>query len=51
MATLKKAYKLLYRSRMSFEEALVEIRALEPECVEVTPLREFLERQTRGIIR
>ncbi len=51
MAALKKAYKLLYRSRMSFEEALVEIRALEPECVEVTPLREFLERQTRGIIR
>ncbi|HEY9150795.1 MAG TPA: acyl-ACP--UDP-N-acetylglucosamine O-acyltransferase [Gammaproteobacteria bacterium] len=51
MATLKKAYKLLYRSRMSFEEALVEIRALEPECIEVTPLREFLERQTRGIIR
>jgi len=51
MATLKKAYKLLYRSQMSFEEALVEIRTLEPECVEVTLLREFLERQTRGIIR
>lgn len=48
---LKKAYKLLYRSRLPFEQAVEEIRALEAECAEVAPLREFLERQTRGIIR
>lgn len=51
LATLKKAYKLLYRSGLSFEEAVERIRALEAECAEITPLREFLERQTRGIIR
>ena len=51
MATLKQAYKLLYRSSLGFEEALAEIRALESGCAEITPLREFLEHQTRGIIR
>lgn len=51
LATLKKAYKLLYRSGLPFDEALAAIRGLEADCAEVTPLREFLEHQTRGIIR
>jgi UDP-N-acetylglucosamine acyltransferase len=51
MTTLKKAYKLLYRSGLSFDEALAAIRGLEAECSEVAPLRAFLENQTRGIIR
>jgi UDP-N-acetylglucosamine acyltransferase len=51
LAMLKKAYKLLYRSNLPFEEAIKGIRELEAECVEITPLREFLEGQTRGIIR
>jgi UDP-N-acetylglucosamine acyltransferase len=51
LATLKKAYKLLYRSGLPFDEALAAIRGLEADCAEVTPLREFLEHLTRGIIR
>ncbi len=51
LGTLKKAYKTLYRAKLPFEQAVEEIRALEAECAELTPLREFLERQTRGIIR
>ncbi len=47
--TIKKAYKLLYRSKFSLTEALAEMRSLnEPE---VDKMIHFIETSERGIIR
>ncbi len=47
--TIKKAYKLLYRSKFSLTEALAEMRSLnEPE---VDKMIRFIETSERGIIR
>lgn len=48
---VKRAYKLLYRSGLGFDEArarLVELASTQPE---VAPLAEFLQHGTRGIVR
>jgi len=48
---LKRAYKTLYRESRSFEDALVQLRLQAVENAEVAVLTEFLEQQTRGIVR
>lgn len=51
LQALKRAYKTLYRSSLTLEEAmgqLVEQAAVHPEVAE---LQSFLQNQTRGIIR
>jgi len=48
---LRKAYKTLYREQHSLQEALVILRRQAEAHEEVIPLVEFLDRQTRGIVR
>ena len=48
---LKKAYKTLYRSKLTLQDALVELRTQAAECAEVGVMVEFLEKQKRGIVR
>jgi UDP-N-acetylglucosamine acyltransferase len=49
--TLRMAYKTLYRENRSLQEALAILREQAEAHAEVTALVEFLERQTRGIVR
>ncbi len=55
VATLKEAYKLLYRRKLTVEDAVAEIQALqskEPQSHDaVQVLLEFLRSSTRGIVR
>jgi len=48
---LRRAYKTLYRSGLSFEEARQQIAEHAQESAEVRALAEFLATTTRGIIR
>ena len=51
ISALKRAYRLLYRSGLSLEQARKEIGALALERPEVAPLAVFLGQASRGIIR
>ena len=51
IARLKQAYKTLYRSALTLQDALVELRIQAADCAEVGMMVEFLEKQKRGIIR
>ncbi len=48
---LRRAYKILYRSNYTVEQALENLRILERDCSEVGKWVEFLGNTTRGIIR
>jgi UDP-N-acetylglucosamine acyltransferase len=48
---LKRAYRALYRSGLSLEEARRALELLAEECGAVRPIVEFLARSARGIIR
>jgi UDP-N-acetylglucosamine acyltransferase len=48
---IKRAYKLLYKSRLRLEEAMEELRKLAKEAPEVALFPEFIEGSSRGIIR
>ena len=48
---LKRAYRTLYRSSLTLEEAKAELRAQAKACAEVGLLLEFLAGSTRGIVR
>ena len=51
LTKLKQAYKTLYRSKLTLQDAMLELRAQAAECAEVGVMVAFLERQTRGIVR
>ena len=51
IAALKRAYKALYRSGLSLDEAKNELQAQLETSPEVRPLIEFLAAPSRGIIR
>jgi UDP-N-acetylglucosamine acyltransferase len=51
LSALKKAYRTLYRSSLSLEEAKAELGAQAVASAEVALLVEFLGRSTRGIVR
>ena len=51
IASIKRGYRLLYRSGLGLEEARRKLEALAEEDGVVRPLVEFLARSTRGIIR
>lgn len=51
IATLKLAYRALFRSGLSLEDARRELEKLAGECGAVRPILEFLARSVRGIIR
>ncbi|MCE0802064.1 acyl-ACP--UDP-N-acetylglucosamine O-acyltransferase [Buttiauxella sp. S04-F03] len=48
---VRNAYKILYRSGKTFEEAKPEIAAIAEQHPEVNAFVEFFERSTRGLIR
>ncbi len=51
IANIKRAYKLLYRSKLPLKDAIEALRALSEESAEVGMMVEFLEESTRGIVR
>jgi UDP-N-acetylglucosamine acyltransferase len=51
MSALRKAYKVLYRSGLTLKEAMPQLAALQAGQPEVGLFTEFLQRQTRGIVR
>jgi UDP-N-acetylglucosamine acyltransferase len=51
IAALKRAYRTLYRSGLSLENAKRELAAQARECPEVQPIVDFLANTKRGIIR
>ncbi len=51
IAHIKRAYKLLYRNGLGFEEAKAQIAAQVNECPELKLLSDFLNASTRGIVR
>ena len=48
---IKRAYKLLYKSQLKLEEAILEIRALAGDCPELKLISDFVGESKRGIIR
>ncbi|MBI2319760.1 MAG: acyl-[acyl-carrier-protein]--UDP-N-acetylglucosamine O-acyltransferase, partial [Betaproteobacteria bacterium] len=51
IAGIKAAYKTLYKSGLTLEQARQALAGQERECPEVRALAEFLGRSRRGIIR
>ncbi len=48
---VRQAYKLLYKSKLLFEDATAQIEAMAVDCAELVPLADFIKNATRGIIR
>ena len=48
---LRRAYKIIYRRGLTVQEALVELKVLQIDCPEITPMIETLSQSTRGIVR
>jgi UDP-N-acetylglucosamine acyltransferase len=51
IAGLKRAYRTLYRSEMSLDQARQELGRQAQACPEVQPILEFLARSQRGLLR
>ena len=51
IAAIKRAYKTLYKSGLSLDDAKAEIRTQLDEYTELRPLADFLATSERGIIR
>ncbi len=51
MLQLKRAYKTLYKSSLTLDEAKARLAEQQSECREIGMLLEFLNTSTRGIIR
>lgn len=51
VAILKKAYKILFRDKLTLRDAMKKIRSELPLIPEVTLLVEFIEKSKRGICR
>lgn len=51
MLRLKRAYKTLYKSSLTLQEAKLQLAEQRKECTEIGLLQDFLEISTRGIIR
>lgn len=48
---LRKAYKIIYRSGNTLEQAVTELEPLSKNCAEVAQLLDFIKGVTRGIVR
>ncbi len=51
MRDLRRAYKLIYKSGITTEQAVQQIRALNPASGEIALLADFIEKSQRGIVR
>jgi len=48
---LREAYKIVYRSGLTTQEAIVKMQPLAQSCAEVAVLQEFIRTSQRGIVR
>lgn len=48
---LRRAYRILYRSGLSLEQAVDQLRTLATECPEIGTLVDFIGRSQRGLVR
>lgn len=51
IATLKKAYKIIFRNNLTVEQALDGLKELVKDCQEVQRFIDFLDNTSRGIVR
>jgi len=51
IASLRRAYKVLYRSGNTLDEAVSELESMAANAPELSQFIEFLKSQTRGIVR
>lgn len=51
IARLKRAYKVIYRSKLSVAEAIEQLDEMSAECEELKPMVDFLRNSQRGIVR
>ncbi|WP_415899213.1 acyl-ACP--UDP-N-acetylglucosamine O-acyltransferase [Neptuniibacter sp. QD48_11] len=51
IAQLRRAYKTIFRNKLTTAQALSELKAMANECPEVVPMIQSIESSTRGIIR
>ncbi len=51
LAAIKRAYKTLYKSGLTLEQAKTQLVQDAGECAEIGPLADFLRDSTRGIVR
>jgi len=51
LAAIKRAYKTLYKSGLTLDQAKARLAEQAGTCAEIAPLAEFLQGATRGIVR
>lgn len=51
LQALRRAYKAIYRSRLTLAQAIEQLKTMEEETPEITVLVQFLEKSKRGIVR
>ena len=51
MAAIKRAYKTLYKSGLTLDQAKAQLAEQARTCAEIGVLTEFLQGCTRGIVR
>ena len=51
MTGIKRAYKTLYKSGLTLDQAKARLAEQARTCAEIAPLAEFLQGSTRGIVR
>lgn len=51
LAAIKRAYKTLYKSSLTLDQAKARLAEQAGTCAEIAPLAEFLQGATRGIVR
>jgi len=51
LSILKKAYRIIYRSKLIFKDALIEVENSLPKIPEIEHLLKFLKESERGVIR
>ena len=48
---VKRAFKLIYKSKLKLEEAIESLAAMSDEAPEIVPILDFLRQSGRSIIR
>lgn len=51
IANIRKAYKIVYRSKLTTVQALAQLQEMVSDCPEILPLIQSIESSSRGIIR
>jgi UDP-N-acetylglucosamine acyltransferase len=51
LAAIKRAYKIVWRQKLSLDDALAELTALAQTQAEIQPLIDSIRASTRGIVR